>query len=124
MYRRQHHPLYLHLTTPPACVHLRILIGVVGSAESRHEQRAHESGQPDTGSADCFCCLTRFAVRSFDAAGGASAEANNEAVCLLAGIGGGDIFMAEWNNGVGRPCHYVAVDRASRQIVLSVRSDA
>ena len=48
-------------------------------------------------------------------------EANNEAVCVLAGVGGGDIIMAEWNNGVGRPCHYVAVDRASRQIVLSVR---
>ena len=59
--------------------------------------------------------------RSFDAAGGASAEANNEAVCVLSGIGGADILMAEWSNGVGRPCHYVAVDRASRQIVLSVR---
>ncbi len=58
---------------------------------------------------------------SFDAAGGASVEANNEAVCVLSGVGGADILMAEWTNGVGRPCHYVAVDRASRQIVLSVR---
>ena len=63
--------------------------------------------------ATCHC--------SFDAAGGASVEANNEAVCVLSGIGGADILMAEWTNGVGRPCHYIAVDRASRQIVLSVR---
>lgn len=29
--------------------------------------------------------------------------------------------MAEWHNSIGRPCHYVAVDRANHSIVLSIR---
>lgn len=59
--------------------------------------------------------------RSFDAAGGASADANNEAVAALAGVRAEDIIMAEWHNSIGRPCHYVAVDRANHCIVLSIR---
>ena len=29
--------------------------------------------------------------------------------------------MAEWNNSIGRPCHYVCVDRAHHCLVLSIR---
>ena len=65
------------------------------------------------------CCVGGSC--SFDAAGGASAESNSEAVSALSGVPPADILLAEWLNGVGRPCHYVAVDRANMTIVLSVR---
>lgn len=57
----------------------------------------------------------------FDAAGGASAEANNLAVAQLAGLDPSDVIMGEWSSSVLRPCHYVAADRANHCIVLSVR---
>jgi hypothetical protein len=62
-------------------------------------------------------------VHQFDfcAAGGASGEANNEAVSKLAGVRPGHLLMAEWNNSVGRPCHYVAVDMANQFIVVAIR---
>lgn len=58
---------------------------------------------------------------SFDPASGASAEANNCAVAALAGLSQEDLLMAEWNNSIGRPCHYVCVDRAHHCLVLSIR---
>ena len=58
---------------------------------------------------------------SFNAAGGASGEANNEAIAALAGIPSGCLIMSEWHGSVLRPCHYVAVDRANQTIVLSIR---
>ena len=30
-------------------------------------------------------------------------------------------LQAEWHNSIMRPCHYVAVDRANRSIVLAIR---
>ena len=60
-------------------------------------------------------------MRSFDAAGGASGDANNEAVAALAGVRADDIIMAEWHTSIARPCHYVAVDHANHSIVLSIR---
>ena len=58
---------------------------------------------------------------SFDPASGASVEANNCAVAALAGLAPEDLLMAEWNNSIGRPCHYVCVDRAHHCLVLSIR---
>ena len=60
----------------------------------------------------------------FDAASGASDAANNDAVARL--VGGGfqsrkDLLFSSWAASVSRPCHYVALDRASRRVVLSVR---
>ena len=65
-------------------------------------------------------------VHQFDfcAAGGASGEANNEAVLNLAGVRPGHLLMAEWHNSVGRPCHYVAADLANGCLVLAIRSGA
>ena len=57
----------------------------------------------------------------FCAAGGASGEANNEAVLKLAGVRPGHLLMAEWNNSIGRPCHYVAADLANHCIVVAIR---
>ena len=57
----------------------------------------------------------------FDVAGGASAEANNQAVAALTGVEPHDLLFAEWRSSVMRPCHYVAVDRANQCIVLSIR---
>lgn len=59
---------------------------------------------------------------SFDAVGGVSPEANNEAVAALTGLASpDDLLMAEWRNSPYRPCHYVAIDRANQCIVLSIR---
>ena len=33
----------------------------------------------------------------------------------------GHLLMAEWNNSVGRPCHYVAADLANHCIVVAIR---
>jgi hypothetical protein len=62
-------------------------------------------------------------VHQFDfcEAGGASGEANNEAVLKLAGVRPGHLLMAEWNNSIGRPCHYVAADLANHCIVVAIR---
>ena len=57
----------------------------------------------------------------FDAAGGASAAANSDAACDLAGVSRGALLMAEWGSSVSRPCHYVAADEAGKRIVISVR---
>lgn len=57
----------------------------------------------------------------FDAAGGASAAANSDAACDLAGVPRGALLMAEWASSVSRPCHYVAADEAGKRIVISVR---
>lgn len=69
-----------------------------------------KAGEVDSG----LCC-------SFDAAGGASAEANNAAVARLAGLDPTDVIMGEWSNSIMRPCHYVAADKANRCLVLAVR---
>ncbi|KAL0037996.1 hypothetical protein WJX79_008937 [Trebouxia sp. C0005] len=58
---------------------------------------------------------------SFDAAGGASAEANNLAVAQLAGLDPTDVIMGEWSNSVMRPCHYIAADKANHCIILAIR---
>jgi len=60
----------------------------------------------------------------FDAASGASDAANNDAVARLVGGGfrsRGDLLFSSWAASVSRPCHYVALDRASRRVVLAVR---
>lgn len=62
-----------------------------------------------------------FAPFSFDAVAGVSAEANVEAVAEMTGIEPADVLQAEWTNSTFRPCHYLAVDRANRCLVLSVR---
>ena len=36
-------------------------------------------------------------------------------------LGAGHLLMAEWNNSVGRPCHYVAADLANHCIVVAIR---
>ncbi|KFM27528.1 Sn1-specific diacylglycerol lipase beta [Auxenochlorella protothecoides] len=65
--------------------------------------------------------LKTLAPFTFDAVGGVSVEANNDSVAELTGIDPGDILLAEWSNSTYRPCHYVAVDRANRCLVLSIR---
>ena len=68
-------------------------------------------------------CALMHTVRAveFDAAGGASAAANSDAACDLAGVSRGALLMAEWGSSVSRPCHYVAADEAGKRIVISVR---
>ena len=70
-----------------------------------------------------WALLAHAQVHQFDfcAAGGASGEANNEAVLNLAGVRPGHLLMAEWHNSVGRPCHYVAADLANGCLVLAIR---
>jgi len=46
-----------------------------------------------------------------------STEYTDAAHILLAG----HLLMAEWNNSVGRPCHYVAADLANHCIVVAIR---
>lgn len=58
---------------------------------------------------------------SFNAVAGASVEANNEAVAALAGVHPSDILLAHWRNSPFRPCHYVALDRVNRCVVISIR---
>lgn len=57
----------------------------------------------------------------FDAVGGVSQEANNEAIAALTGVQLEDIFVSNWKNSPFRPCHYVAADRANKCIVVSIR---
>lgn len=68
-----------------------------------------------------FALLQTVHQLRFDPVGGASSEANNQAVAALAGIPVEDIKLAEWHNSVMRPCHYLAVDRAHGCLVLSIR---
>lgn len=66
--------------------------------------------------------LAAPSTSSFDAVGGASPEANNEAVAALAGLHPStDLLLAEWRNSPYRPCHYVAIDRANQCVVLAIR---
>ena len=58
---------------------------------------------------------------SFNAVAGASIEANNEAVAALAGVNPSDILLSHWRNSSFRPCHYVAIDRINRCVVVSIR---
>lgn len=78
---------------------------------------------PTPGCRRSYIKLQTLQPLTFDAVGGVSAEANNEAVAALAGLdlGGGDLIMAEWRNSPYRPCHYVAIDRANGVVVLAVR---
>ena len=57
----------------------------------------------------------------FNAAGGASGEANNAAAALLAEVPPEDLLLAEWHNSIMRPCHYLALDRRRQRLVLSIR---
>ena len=74
---------------------------------------------PDSG-----CLSVQVNAIEFNAAGGASGEANNEAVAALAGVRPGHLLLAEWANSVGRPCHYLAADLATRTLVLAIRCAA
>ncbi|GFR52636.1 hypothetical protein Agub_g15227, partial [Astrephomene gubernaculifera] len=66
--------------------------------------------------------LTMFGSSAhFNPITGASAEANLEAIHLFTGIPVEDVVMAEWRSSVFRPCHYLAVDRRRRRLVLAVR---
>jgi len=58
---------------------------------------------------------------TFNAVAGASIEANNEAVAALAGIAPQDILLSHWRNYPFRPCHYVAIDRVNKCVVISIR---
>ncbi|KAG7675249.1 hypothetical protein Ndes2437A_g00453 [Nannochloris sp. 'desiccata'] len=58
---------------------------------------------------------------TFNAVAGASVEANNEAVAALAGIAPEDILLSHWRNYPFRPCHYVAIDRVNKCVVISIR---
>lgn len=58
---------------------------------------------------------------SFNAAGGASGQANNEAVAAMTGIPAQDLYMAEWHNSIMRPCHYLALHRSYGCLVLAIR---
>lgn len=68
-----------------------------------------------------FALLATLHQFHFDPVGGASGQANNDAVAALAGIPLEDLKLAEWHNSIMRPCHYLAVDRANHCIVLSIR---
>mmetsp|Transcript_1514 Transcript_1514/g.4497 ORF Transcript_1514/g.4497 Transcript_1514/m.4497 type:complete len:838 (-) Transcript_1514:371-2884(-) len=68
-----------------------------------------------------YALLHTVHALSFDAAGGASGAANNQALHLLAGVRPEDVIMADWHSSLSRPCHYVAVDRANQAVVLSIR---
>jgi len=57
----------------------------------------------------------------FDAVGGVSQEANNEAISELTGISLEHIVQSNWRNSPFRPCYYVAVDTANHCIVISIR---
>ncbi len=57
----------------------------------------------------------------FDAVGGVSQEANNEAISELTGISLENIVQSNWRNSPFRPCYYVAVDTANHCIVISIR---
>lgn len=57
----------------------------------------------------------------FNAAGGASGQANNEAVAALTGVPLEDLIMAEWHNSIMRPCHYLALHRSYNVLVLAIR---
>ena len=57
----------------------------------------------------------------FNPVSGASAEANNEAIESITGIPTLDLLKCEWRNSSFRPCHFLAVDRARRRLVLSIR---
>lgn len=53
---------------------------------------------------------------------GVSLQANTQALMTLAGLQSTeDILLTAWNNDTFRPCHYVAVDRTRRNIILAVR---
>jgi hypothetical protein len=53
---------------------------------------------------------------------GVSQQANTQALLSLAGtLAPEDILKAEWSASDFRPCHYVALDRRARRIVISVR---
>ena len=58
---------------------------------------------------------------SFDVAGGASIEANNQAVAAMTGIPAEHVLFASWRSGTYRPCFYLARDDASDCLVLSIR---
>lgn len=57
----------------------------------------------------------------FDAVGGVSQEANNEAISELTGIPVEHIVQSNWRNSPFRPCYYVAVDAAHHCVVISIR---
>eukprot|EP00889_Picochlorum_renovo_P007501 jgi/Picre1/34531/NNA_001999.t1 len=57
----------------------------------------------------------------FDAVGGVSQEANNEAISELTGIPVENIVQSNWRNSPFRPCYYVAADTANHCIVISIR---
>ena len=44
---------------------------------------------------------------NFNAAGGASGEANNAAAALLGGFEPEDLLISEWHSSVSRPVHYL-----------------
>jgi hypothetical protein len=92
-------------------------------ASTSRIQLAHKSLSRSGAAHELRAAGTCAQVHQFDfcAAGGASGEANNEAVLNLAGVRPGHLLMAEWNNSVGRPCHYVAADLANGCLVLAIR---
>lgn len=48
-------------------------------------------------------------------------QANNQALLSLTGLAPDDVLKAEWSASDFRPCHYVAIDRRRRRIVIGVR---
>lgn len=52
-----------------------------------------------------------------------SEDANQKALCELAQISEEDLLMTEWSNSQYRPCHYVALDRNNKKVMLVIRYD-
>lgn len=55
----------------------------------------------------------------FDVVGGASQQANEEAIRKLTGVE--EILQSNFRNGPFRPCYYVAIDKSNACIVVAVR---
>ncbi|GMH33064.1 hypothetical protein BSKO_00898 [Bryopsis sp. KO-2023] len=72
-------------------------------------------------SVDAVVMLHTVHNKYFDPVTGASGEANRKAVCALADIEEEDVLMAEWGNSQYRPCHYVAIDRKRRRVMVVIR---
>eukprot|EP00879_Flechtneria_rotunda_P006721 GHRR01007061.1.p1 GENE.GHRR01007061.1~~GHRR01007061.1.p1 ORF type:complete len:622 (+),score=264.83 GHRR01007061.1:212-2077(+) len=57
----------------------------------------------------------------FDPITGVSLQANTQALISLAGFTAEDVLLTAWHNDTFRPCHYVAIDRNRKNLVLGVR---
>lgn len=76
---------------------------------------------------DVLCAYqskTSLLFFSFDPVTGVSEDANRKALCELAQISEEDLLVTEWSNSQYRPCHYIALDRNNKRVMLVVRYDS